>query len=282
MNTCFSRRSLRRVVVVLLFSCLPGPLADVQADEPAESEKESPLMQQAREFVRQTKVEVLNDDGSVSAIAMASPHAVLTYGDLSRDLDSSSLWGWTHDGEPIAMMKVEQYVPKGRSLWMFCFSNLSPYRIRMSWDFQPTPYTLEPLSFQPIPLAQTPPETSDRGRQFQMRAIAREFVVFENIRKNLEQLRLMPNPLLENRDPESRLTRGAVFGQAVATNPDGSLVLRIASRPDGSPEWTFAPVRMSYGGLKFQHHGEDVFVDLQNEMTGHHVRWGYFHISRDQ
>ena len=278
--------------IILLGQGLAGfPL---QADEPAtkngetgvekEADKgeDSALMKQARLFISQTKVEVLNEDGTPAAVAEALPEPVLTYGDLSRALDSSSIWAWKHEGEPIAMMKVEQYIPNGRSLWMFCFSNLSPFKVRMNWEYQKTPYILEPLQFQPVPGAPVPPESDDRGRQFQMRMLSREFIAFEKLRKGLEELRLLPRPLVENIDPATKLTRGAVFGEAVSTNPDGSLVLRIAPGKEGKLEWTYAPVRMSYGGLKLQHKGEDVWTDLQNEMTGHHVRWGYFHISRDQ
>lgn len=269
--------------LILCTSLLLMTATILRADPAPSSETEdSALMKQARLFIQQTKVEILKEDGTVTATAQPLPGAVLTYGDLSRALDSSSIWAWTHDGEPIAMMKVEQYVPQGRSLWMFCFSNLSPYQIRMSWEFQQTPYTLEPLEFKPVPGAPAPHESDDRVRQFQMRALSREFTAFENLRKGLEELRLLPKPLVENADPATHLTRGGVFGEAVATNPDGSLVLRVAPGEDGKLEWTYAPVRMSYGGLKLQHRGEDVWVDLQNKGSGNNGRWGYFHVTRDK
>ena len=71
-----------------------------------------------------------------------------------------------------------------------------------------------------------------------------------------EEMRLLPTPVLEYTDPESKVYLGAVFDFATnGTNP--ARLVRLEPRwADGTPTWHYAAARMTNNGVMLKYRGE--------------------------
>ncbi|HVA49845.1 MAG TPA: hypothetical protein VNH11_25990 [Pirellulales bacterium] len=90
-------------------------------------------------------------------------------------------------------------------------------------------------------------------------------------------MRLLPTPVLEYSDPESKEYLGAVFGFATnGTNPD-LLVLLEPRRADGAPIWHYAAGRMTIGRVTLKYRGGPVWqVEFCPPRPAAFPSWTFF------
>jgi hypothetical protein len=115
------------------------------------------------------------------------------------------------------------------------------------------------IEFRPAPDVNAPAATAV-GRLSQMRDIARSFSteLTTVIDKTEHTLRLLPQPLLRYAGKDGKVTDGAVFAYARATDPD--VILLLEARRHGDAErWEYALARMNVGTLKATYREREVW-----------------------
>ncbi len=287
--------SIRRLVLVLLTSVLVRSAAFGQAEAEkrtdadnqtaAQKERTEALLQWTRKFAQDTRITVLNKD---SAAAELRAEPVMRYVDQPRFIADGTLWVWTHNARPVAIQKVEVNDTTATPLWTVCFAALSEELVEAKWPYGQTFKTTKPgWTFEAIPAADPPAEKS-AARSLQMRALSRRFSgsVYSSVQNSNIPMRLLPKPIFEYSDLETKLPRGAIFGLADnGTNPAIFIVIEARPNKDGTVAWHHAHSRMTADTGKLMFDEATIWefgpVNVPNDPTTNFDNWMYYFMRRN-
>jgi len=210
------------------------------------------------ELTQAVAIEELTGDKPLPAIRGKEP--LLVYTDNTRQQADATLWVWTRQNRPVAVMAVELY-PNHRSgpRWLFEVVSLSDYRIaavrapELRWSAR------EPaMAWQPLDL--NPPAATPAGRLIQMREAVRQFRVFESaVVEGKLALRPMTTPLLRYEHAESGVLDGAMFAFANGTNPEVLVLIEARRIPGGTHQWQYRLGQMTGGAVAVEYRDKMVW-----------------------
>lgn len=123
---------------------------------------------------------------------------------------------------------------------------------------------------QLAPLADAPsPSDSERLRLTQMRNLAREFRGWMQDNEDVEELRLLTQPLVRYKAEERGVIDGAIFTMVwKGTDPEVLLILEDR-KSDGGDAWHYALARFNFRDLWVTHQDKEIWrveVSRQNEF----------------
>lgn len=211
----------RRVILVLLV-CVQfqsaafgqaesGKQADADKQTAAQKERTEALLKWTRTFAQETRIRVMANGKAEAAELRVEP--VMRYADQPRFIADGTLWVWTHNARPVAIQKVEVNDTTATPLWTVCFAALSEELVEAKWPYGQTFQTTKPgWTFEAISSADPPAEKA-AGRTLQMRALSRRLSgsVYSSVQNGSIAMRLLPKPIYEYSDPETKLPLGAIF-----------------------------------------------------------------------
>jgi hypothetical protein len=160
---------------------------------------------------------------------------LLRYSDPARETVDGTLWLWTYEGRPAALLCLFTE-PADWKGWNYEWTSFSDQPLHVTgrpwWTWTPRPAKGDWLA-----AAADPPADSETTRLLQMRSIARRFTAQETLRGEPYVLRLLARPLHRYSAPRQGVIDGALFAHAYGTNPD--LLLQVEARRSGDDEWTW-------------------------------------------
>ncbi|MDZ4686985.1 MAG: hypothetical protein SH850_18065 [Planctomycetaceae bacterium] len=204
------------------------------------------------ELTQTVAIEELTGDKPLPAARGKEP--LLVYTDITREQADATLWVWTRQNRPVAVMAVELY-PHHQSgpRWLFEVVSLSDRRIaavrapELRWSAR------EPaLAWQPLDM--NPPAGTPAGRLIQMREAVRQFRVFESaVVEGQIALRPMTTPLLRYEHAESGVLDGAMFAFANGTNPEVLLLIEARRSNGDTHKWQYRLGQMTGGEITVEY-----------------------------
>jgi hypothetical protein len=250
-------------------------------DKAVRVERRAEFLKQMRGIAEASDVRFADTDKPAKLV----PSPVFRYDDQPRRFLDATMWIWTDGVRPVACQKVEarRHVDTDKPDWGYCFTSLAEQNITGRWPTGRTWASREAgIAFQPVPGAPAPAATNI-ARKRQLRELAREFsarLVIDPRIDSTAEMRLLPTPIYEYTDPETKQQLGAVFGfEANGTNPD--LLMLIEARGD-KPAWHFAPARMTNGGVTLKIKDTTVWeCDFVDVGQGPFANWLFFYTSRE-
>jgi hypothetical protein len=274
-------RSVKTSMFLLAAWLAVALVASADAEDAIKSRR-AEYLEQMRAIADASKVKFADTEEPAKLVTVP----VFRYDDQPRRFLDATMWIWTDGVRPVACQKIEArlHLATDKPEWGYCFTSLAQQNLSASW---PTGRTWSSraagIEFQPLPGAPAPAATSV-ARKRQIRELARQFSARLLIDPRVDKtaaMRLLPTPLYEYTDPETRLALGAVFGfEANGTNPD--LLMLIEARGDEKPAWHFAPARMTNGGVTLKIEDKTVwecpFVDVGE---GPFANWLFFYAARE-
>ena len=253
-----------------------GAFVSVADDKDTNKETAAKNLDWMKQYAQETQVTVLGKKEERKAELQA--HAVLRYDDQVRRIPDGTMWVWTSNSRPVAFQKVE--ISLVVKCWVVCFTSLADEPIAAQWRDDRSYRTRGTIAFREIPKAE-PPADNAAARKFQLRSLARRFnarTLFNGSVDNTAEQRLLPKPIFEYSDPESKLPQGALFGMSGSgSNPE--ILLLIESRPvnAGQLRWEFAPVRVTADGVILKIDDREVWsVQAQLPEPRGFETWTYF------
>lgn len=271
MNFPIELRGLR--VSLLLTSAMLSVTVGASGDDSAaprtsETGEADEVLQQSQERVARIAVR-LNGE------SLAVPERpVLRYGDPTRANQDGSLWIWSQDERPVAIMELYRNDVED---WVYVLNHLQGSRLTAEedgalwWTPSSPTVTLQRLD------APAPGET-DRIRLTQMRAIARRFAAHElwDPDNSRYELRLLSAPLHRYADDGAGVIDGAVFTFANGTNPEIVLLLE-AGEEQGSRFWRYGCARMGHAEMHVALDNAEVWTVPRVDPTDpREAYWLYF------
>ena len=239
------------------------------------------FLEKMRSLAQATKVRFV--DGDRKPELANSP--VFRYDDQPRHFLDATMWVWTDRGRPVAFEKIE-VMQQGDPSWGYCFTSVAEKLIAVEWAagrrFRSTAPGVE---FHPLVDAPAvPPRNTER--KLQARKLVRDFsarILTDDRANTTEAMRLLPTPIFEFADPDTKLFQGAVFGLATSgTNPD--LLIVIEPRDDGGPlRWHYGIARMTCGGVTLKYRDRKIWeVDFLPPRPTELPTWTFFYTPREE
>jgi hypothetical protein len=224
----------------------------------------------AEKLVSGIDVEIFSDDKWSKVKRIEKP--LLYYGDLTRDNDRGSVWGWGEKGRPVALLELWQHVDD-RSNWYFCICNTSGGKVRAKrggdpwWSENESAVELKDVPDAPVPSSEAP------QRQRQLKQLAQKFKGHEFWDPNNSrfELRRLEKPLHTYKDEDSGIMEGALYTLANGTNPEIMLFLeaRVDPKDKTKSSWQFVVGRSAHAELHLEYDGKEVFeAPRGNRVSG--------------
>lgn len=228
----------RWIFVITLGLGLGGgatPLRSAGAQEPEDDAEEKLALERKelyskwmRAYAEATEVELNGenpDNESDQRIAEMVPNPVLRYADEEHRIPDATLWVWTSEGRPVAFQKVEGNDHGGGQQWTICFTSLSEGLLNVKWPLNvksPVRRSFASrnpgVTFRPIPDAEIPSDRA-RLRTAQIKALKERFSAGFGFGADGKggpagwgEARILPKPLFEYSDPQTKMPWGAVLG----------------------------------------------------------------------
>jgi hypothetical protein len=181
---------------------------------------------------------------------------LLRYSDPARETVDGTLWLWTHEGRPAALLCLFT-VPIDWKGWNYEWTSFSDQPLRVTgrrwWTWTPQPAKGDWLA-----AAADPPADSETTRLLQMRSIARRFTAQETLRGEPYVLRLLARPLHRYSTPQQRVIDGALFAYAYGTNPE--IILQVEARGSADDRtWHVRFARASSARVAVLENGREVW-----------------------
>ncbi|HEX5445347.1 MAG TPA: hypothetical protein VFW87_16095 [Pirellulales bacterium] len=217
-------------------------------------------------------------DADRQAKLVGSP--VFRYDDQPRHFIDATMWVWTDRGRPVAFEKIEA-MRQNEPAWGYCFTSVAEGLIEAQLaGGRRFRATAPGVVFRPLADAPTAsPRAAERKRQ--ARKLVRDFaarILTDDRTNTTEAMRLLPTPIYEYSDPDSKLFQGAIFGFATSgTNPD--LLILIEPRDDdGQTRWHYAIARMTCGGVTLKFRDQVIWeVDFLPPQPTDLSNWTFFY-----
>lgn len=274
--------AMKKLSLTFVLSLLLGGLISADDDKEAQvakrKERAEKLLKFSRTFSENARVAVLANGKEQAGELKAEP--VMRYSDEPRFISDATLWVWSVNSRPVAIQKVEVNDLVAIPLWTICFGSFAETNVEVKWSSGHTFKSKEPgWVFEPIPEAE-PPSDRAAARSLQMRALSRRFSgdVSPVTQKSKVEMRLLPKPIYEYSDPETKLPIGAVFSLASnGTNPTIFLAIEARRDREGRLGWYHAHTRMTSdpGALRLDEKQIWEFQEVKHE------NWIHFFLRRD-
>ncbi len=276
------RHVIPSLSLICVLSLLLGGLISADDEKAAQDAKRKDraekLLKFSRTFSENTRVAVLVNGKEQVGELKAEP--VMRYSDEPRFISDATLWVWSLNSRPVAIQKVEVNDLVAIPLWTICFGSFAETNVEVSWSSGHTFKSKQPgWVFEPIPEAE-PPADRAATRSLQMRALSRRFSgdVSPVTQKSKVEMRLLPKPLYEYTDPETKLPIGAIFSLASnGTNPTIFLAIEARRDSEGKLGWYHAHTRMTSdpGALRLDDKTIWEFKEVKHE------NWVHFFLRRE-
>jgi hypothetical protein len=279
-----SRASMwRSIIGVCLLAAAAVVCAALAANLANGAEGEKPgqqgqLLEPMRALAKATQVRF--PQGDVQPQLVASP--VFRYDDKPRFFLDATMWVWTAAGRPVAFEKIEA-MAQDRPKWGYCFTSVAEDLLEVEWgDGREYRSTAPGAEFRPLPGVAVPARSAARKRE--ARKLARDFsarILTDDAANTTEEMRLLPTPIFEYNDPETKEFLGAVFGLTTSgTNPDLLILLEPRNAP-GAPAWHYAVGRMTIGGVTLKYRDVTVWeVEFYPPRPTAFPTWTFFYTPR--
>jgi hypothetical protein len=255
--------ALLAVSTALVGSPPEPPPAEKKRKAAPEAEKnaQEQIRREAEEVIHAIDLEILREDDKWTKVERIDK-PLLYYGDLTRQNDRGSVWGWHQKGRPVAVIELYQDLDNRRR-WVFAICNTSGGKLRAR--HADTPWWLENESateLKDIPGAPAPAaEASVRQRQLKLLAQKFSGHQFWNPGNSRYELRLLNRPLYIYRDEANGALEGGLFTLANGTNPE--ILLFIEARVDPKDRtkrvWQYAVGRLAHAELHMEYEGKEIF-----------------------
>ncbi|HUQ69705.1 MAG TPA: hypothetical protein VM165_09290 [Planctomycetaceae bacterium] len=235
---------------LLLFGFVSIP-SDLLAADSTPEQRAAHRLRMA-ELSQTVVIEELTGDKPLPAARGKQP--LLVYTDNTRQQADATLWVWTRQNRPVAVMAVELYPhrPSGPQ-WLFEVVSLSDHRIsavrapELRWTSREPAMTWQPLDMDP-------PATTPARRLIQMREAVRQFRVFESaVVEGQLALRPMTTPLLRYEHADFGVLDGAMFAFANGTNPEVLVLIEARRSKGGTHQWQYRLGQMTGGAVTVEY-----------------------------
>lgn len=279
------KRSLWRTVagICLLIATIVGcaalaaNLANGAEDDARQKEQQQRerLLAQMRELAKQTQVRFQQGDRQPQLFA--SP--VFRYDDQPRGFLDATMWLWTDNGRPVAFEKIEVMPDK----WQYCFTSASEKLLAVKWGDDREYHSTAPgIDFVPIVDFPAAPAAGP-ARKSAARKLARDFSarIFEVYVDSSEEMRILPTPIFEYSDPQTKDFHGAVFSVAASGINPAALIVLEPRAADGRSVWHYAIARMTSCGVILKYRGNIVWqVEAHRAPPRDFPTWTFFYTPR--
>jgi hypothetical protein len=257
-----------------------------RAAEPASAQDEqherrrAQLLEQMKQRAQATRVRY--QEGDREPKLLDSP--VFRYDDQPTRVVDATLWLWTDAGRPVAFQKIEA-MDTGNTFWTTCFASVDKNLLAVRWNDHSEFRSTEPgIDFRPLAGAAEVPSGS-AARKRAARALARELTarIYDVRFDTADETRVLPTPIFEYADPETKDFQGAAFGFAYrGTNP-AVLILLEPLAADGGLAWHYAVARMTSCGVVLKHQEKTVWeVDVHRDRPRDFPTWTFFFSPRQR
>ena len=186
------------------------------------------------------EIRVFEDIGDEEVELIRGERPVTHYNDNARRNEDGTLWAFTRNGRPIALLTCNTNDSRTRRWWHTVASlSTNPLRGEKSGRTVWTPQ--QPgIEYRPLPSASPPSSTSTR-RRLQLRQLARRFSAhqFWNPGNQRFELRLSPRPVLVFSDDSAGILDGGVFLFTHGQSP-GLVLIVEAIAGETSTSWRYA------------------------------------------
>ncbi len=196
-----------------------------------------------RQRAAQTKVELVGGDKPETAELHPTPFLYFT--NEPHRIVGGSLWGWSVDGRPVALCKVEQY-DRGRAdqTWLYCLASLTEEKISVEWrdgeSWSAKTAGVELHDFPDSPRA----ADDERNRLRQMKELSQRFSAmdFEPNGPGTTQFRILTQPLWRYSSVDAGIVDGAVFATEGAA---AIYLIELHQGQNQSQRWRYAVTAMA-------------------------------------
>jgi hypothetical protein len=263
---------------------LAASVCPVQAQEESEEDLQKDRIREwMQSYAEGTTVAVLTAAGAQPAEMVAEP--VFRYSDVPREIPDATLWVWTRNGRPVAFQKVEVNAWQGTSQWTICYASLADELIETRWPQRGIFKSTEPgVVFKTVPEAPAPAARALQ-RTLQIKTLKDRFSgSIEQGNGEYEPIRVLPTPIFQYTDPDTKLPLGAIFAMtSTGTNPDVLLLLDARPDSDGNLRWHYGIARLTSAGHQVKL-GDTVVWDDPSVPTNNPVfeTWTFYFLRRTQ
>ena len=227
--------------------------SDVGANEPSvpnelSSERRKEVVAQMKEILEQTTIA---RKGAVPVEAELVPQPVLNWDDIPRGHHYGTLWIWGAKGRPAAIVEMytvnfakEIGVWPGNVLHSLALEPLEG-KAQFGWDWNPTDPGFVPKLLEDAPA----PSKTKKGRELQMRSLARRFSAEQVWGSDRDQLRLLTTPVWQYESVDDGVSSGGLFVFTHGgTNPEVVLILEAIGDKEHE-RWSFGCVRLGHAEM---------------------------------
>jgi hypothetical protein len=220
---------------------LVAPIAAQEVDESEKAERER-RMSIMSELVGEIRVFETIDGHEVELKRSEMP--VTRFNDNVRQYEDGTLWAYTRNGRPVALIKCSTTNSRARR-WWHCVASLSTNRLRGEKSGHSLWRPEKPgVEYRPLPDAQ-PPASTTMLRHRQLRQLARRFNAhqFWNPGNQRFELRLSPRPVLVYSDESAGVFDAGVFVFTHGVSPALALVVEAVGG-DKTASWQYAIAKL--------------------------------------
>lgn len=232
------------LAIIAALSIPAAPVAAQDTDKSAQETDASKTTDRERRMAIMSKLigeirmfEIINgEDVELKRIEKPVTH----YNDNVRRNEDGTLWAFTRNGRPVALITCNTNDSSTRR-WWHTVASLSTNRLRGEKTGRNVWTPQQPgVVYQPLPAAR-PPAAASKQRRLQLRDLARRFNAhqFWNPNNQRFELRLAPRPVLIYSDESSDVLDGGVFLFTHGVSP--ALVLIVeAVQGEKTASWRYA------------------------------------------
>ena len=240
-------RLLTTMIIVSCTWCIPGSTDLLSGQEPSEV-KLKKLADDSRSRAEAVEVRVRKGTQTTKALLHATP--LMKYTDVPRQIEMATLWIWEHDGQPVALGKVEAYRRKDGTKWLYCFASASTGLVDGKWP-DGRRFEAQKPGVEWAVLDATAPKDTTAARVRHMKELFGRFTatVRDDVLKTSDELRPLARPLHEYSSTRHGVAHGVLCGFAAnGTNPDVIVALEALSgegKNDPPKSWRYAVLGMT-------------------------------------
>jgi hypothetical protein len=263
MSFSWSRALFNRVALLLPFLFAPGFAADPPGDTSAV------VMREMQRRVETLNVSLATGDKPTQCTFIEK--SLLRYSDPARETVDGTLWLWTHDDRPAALLCLFT-IPTDWKSWNYEWTSFSDQPLQVSgrkwWEW--TPAAAQPMW---LPMADVP-AASPTARLLQMKAIARRYTAQETINGEPFALRMLERPLYRYAAPRQGIIDGALIAYAYGTNPEIVMQIECRESDGGKRAWHVAFARTSSARVAVLERDKEIWS--QPEVLSFEARKPYY------